>query len=235
MSPLRAWISGALFLSALCGTAQAQKEATEPDCGCLWRGSFSEVAPSSDLVIRGVVDAIKGNAVDLSSIEVLKGEFWLDSTRVWMKTGNYCRPPVTEFPLGSSWIMALERIDTLPEGGFNPSTPNQSYGRVNDYILSSCGGYWLRVNGETVRGNLVPDMPRFYHDPDMSPVLLELVSGFLEGRVSQEALIEASREREEADSLILNTRSFLRGQDDWLDAENEAEQEDRSNEAPTPE
>lgn len=235
MSALRALLSNALLLITLCSAAQAQKEATEPDCGCLWQGSFSEVAPASNLVIRGVVDTVKGNAVDLSSIEVLKGEFWLDSARVWMKTGNYCRPPVTEFPLGSSWIMALERIETLPEGGFNPSTPNQSYGRVHDYMLSSCGGYWLRVNGETVQGNLVPGMPRFYHDPEMSPVLLTLVQGFLDGRVSQAALIEASRERGEVDSLILDTRSFLRGQDAYLESEEGAGPKESANQSPEPE
>ena len=80
------------------------------------------------------------------------------------------------------------------------------------------------MNGDTATGNLVPGTPRFYHQPDMSPVLIELIAGYLVGTVSQEALSEASRERPEAvDALILDTRSFLRGQENWLPAE-DAEQ-----------
>jgi hypothetical protein len=46
---------------------------------------------------------------------------------------------------------------------------------------------------------------------------VDLVAGHLTGTVSTEALAEASRERPEAvDELILDTRSFLRGQADWL-------------------
>mgnify|MGYP006960664902 FL=1 len=73
------------------------------------------------------------------------------------------------------------------------------------------------MNGGTATGNLVPGMPRFYHQPDMSPVLVDLIAGHLKGTVSAEALAEASRKRPEAvDELILDTRSFLRGQADWL-------------------
>ena len=195
----------------------SQPDATGADCGCLWEGSFSEVAPQTDLVLLAEVQAIKGNAVDLVPEQVLQGEFWLDTLRVWMQTKDYCRPPADDFPVGSRWIMALSQIQEVPKGGFDPSTPNQSFGRPYDYTLSSCGGYWLRVNGGYATGNLVPGMPRFYHQPDMSPVLVDLIAGHLKGTVSAEALAEASRERPEAvDELILDTRSFLRGQADWL-------------------
>jgi hypothetical protein len=61
-------------------------------------------------------------------------------------------------------------------------------------------------------------MPRFYHQPDMSPVLVDLVAGYLAGTVPESTLIEASRVRPEAvDTLILDTRSFLRGQEDWIE------------------
>ena len=116
--------------------------------------------------------------------------------------------------------MALAQIREVPEGGFSPSTPNESYGRPYDYALSSCGGYWLRVNGNTAVGNLVPGMPRFYHQPDMSPVLIDLIDGYLKGTVPEAALVEASRERpDEVNELMLDTRSFLRGQDQWLEDE----------------
>ena len=212
----------ALILSVLLPVAhtQAQPEATEADCGCLWEGSFSEVAPQADLVVLGNIGSVKGNAVDMTPVTVLKGELWLDPVRVWMKTRDYCRPPVEDFPEGSRWIMALSQIREVPEDGFNPSTPNQSFGRQFDYVLSSCGGYWLRVNGNTAIGNLVPDMPRFYHHPDMSPVLIDLIAGYLNGEIALDTLTEASRERpEEVNTLILDTRSFLRGQEDWLEDE----------------
>ena len=216
-----------LLVAGLAQGAFAQPDATGADCGCLWEGSFSEVAPSADLVVLGEVQSVKGNAVDLVPEQLLKGEFWLDTLRVWMQTRDYCRPPADDFPVGSRWIMALSEIIEVPEGGFDPSTPNQSYGRPFDFVLSSCGGYWLRVNGSTAVGNLVPGMPRFYHQPDMSPVLVDLVAGHLKGTVSTEALTEASRERPEAvDELILDTRSFLRGQADWLPDEDEVEPAD---------
>lgn len=212
----------ALILSVLLPVAhtQGQPEATEADCGCLWEGSFSEVAPQADLVVLGNIGSVKGNAVDMTPVTALKGELWLDPVRVWMKTRDYCRPPVEDFPEGSRWIMALSQIREVPEDGFNPSTPNQSFGRQFDYVLSSCGGYWLRVNGNTAIGNLVPDMPRFYHHPDMSPVLIDLIAGYLNGEIALDTLTEASRERpEEVNTLILDTRSFLRGQEDWLEDE----------------
>ena len=212
----------ALILSVLLPVAhtQAQPEATEADCGCLWEGSFSEVAPQADLVVLGNIGSVKGNAVDMTPVTALKGELWLDPVRVWMKTRDYCRPPVEDFPEGSRWIMALSQIREVPDDGFNPSTPNQSFGRQFDYVLSSCGGYWLRVNGNTAIGNLVPDMPRFYHHPDMSPVLIDLIAGYLNGEIALDTLTEASRERpEEVNTLILDTRSFLRGQEDWLEDE----------------
>ena len=205
--------------------ALGQPDATGADCGCLWEGSFSEVASTTDLVVLAEVHTIKGNAVDLVPEQVLQGDFWLDTLRVWMQTRDYCRPPADDFPVGSRWVMALSQIQEVPEGGFEPSTPNQSFGRPYDFTLSSCGGYWLRVNGSAAIGNLVPGMPRFYHQPEMSPVLVDLVAGHLKGTVSTEALIEASRERPAAvDELILDTRSFLRGQADWLLEEDAATQ-----------
>ena len=205
--------------------ALGQPDATRADCGCLWEGSFSEVASTTDLVVLAEVHTIKGNAVDLVPEQVLQGDFWMDTLRVWMQTRDYCRPPADDFPVGSRWVMALSQIQEVPEGGFEPSTPNQSFGRPYDFTLSSCGGYWLRVNGSAAIGNLVPGMPRFYHQPEMSPVLVDLVAGHLKGTVSTEALIEASRERPAAvDELILDTRSFLRGQADWLLEEDAATQ-----------
>ncbi len=204
----------ALFLSSTLG-------ASEPDeCTCLWRGSFSEVAANTDMVVLGTVTRVKGNAVDLSLERSLLGDTWKTELRVWMKARYYCRPEVEQFSVGSRWIMALNQIESVPEDGFDPSTPNVSYGRKLDYILSSCGGYYLSAQGDAVIGNLVPEMPRWEYQPDMTPVLIDLVSGYLNGEVTLAALIEASKENPAVKELMLNTRSFLRGQDQFLDESN---------------
>jgi hypothetical protein len=55
-----------------------------------------------------------------------------------------------------------------------------------------------------------------------------LVAGYLSNTVSEAALVEASRERpDEVNELMLDTRSFLRGQDQWLD-----DQDSDSSDAP---
>ena len=113
------------------------------------------------------------------------------------------------FPVGSEWVMALERIDQDVPGGFSPHTPNVSYGRPGDYQLSSCGGYWLHRSGDWVTGNLVA-APRWVREPKMTPVLLDLVAAFIDGEVTAGTLAEASREDPAARQLMLDTKAFLR-------------------------
>ncbi|WP_195891481.1 delta-aminolevulinic acid dehydratase [Luminiphilus syltensis] len=187
------------------------------DCSCLWQGSFAEVAKNTDAVVLGEVVATRGNAVDLKIESTLHGLAYPNPIRVWMKTGSYCRPEVERFPEESRWVMALFRIEADAAENFDPATPNQSYGRPFDYRLSGCGGYHLRVNGDTVKGNLVPGMTRWDQEPEMTPVLLEVVTAFLKGRASSEDLKSASEEDPALKALMLDTRTFLRGQSDYLD------------------
>ncbi len=200
----------------LCLFSPLAANASPEDCECIWRGSFSEVAPDADLVIQGEVTNIKGNAVDFRPLAQYRGATWLDAVRVWMKTGSYCRPEAEQFTPGSRWVLALSQIRELPEDGFNPHTPNQSFGRKLDYTLSACGGYWLKMRGQTVVGNLVPGTPRWDHEPDMTPVLVDLVAAYLGERATLEDLNSASSEDPALRDLMLDTRSFLRGQDQYL-------------------
>lgn len=183
------------------------------ECTCLWHGSFAEVAPNASVVVAGTVVSRKGNAVDLRVEEALSGDPYRDEVRIWMQTREYCRPSADDFPLASRWVMALTQIDEVPEGGFNPATPNQSYGRVDDYYLSSCGGYWLAYEGEAVSGNLV-NAPRWAREVEMTPVLISVLRSYLRGDTSAEALAEASREDPALLELMLDTKAFLRGQGD---------------------
>ncbi|MEP5566272.1 MAG: delta-aminolevulinic acid dehydratase [Halioglobus sp.] len=183
------------------------------ECECLWQGSFADVQADTDLVVSGSVASGKGNSVDLSVAQTLRGTSSTEQVRIWLKRDNNCRPDPELFPVGSSWVMALDRIDEVMPGGFNPSTPNISFGRVGDYQLSSCGGYWLKLSNQHVTGALV-DAPRWAHEPKMSPVLLDLVAAFVAGKVEASALLEASREDPALRELMLDTRAFMRGDEE---------------------
>ncbi|MEM9257213.1 MAG: delta-aminolevulinic acid dehydratase [Pseudomonadota bacterium] len=182
------------------------------ECGCLWEGPFADVQAGADLVVAGEVVSAVGNSIDLELGRVLRGEPNPVVTRVWLKTDDYCRPEPDNFPVGSQWVMALSLINKEVPGGFNPHTPNVSYGRLGDYSLSSCGGYWLKLQDGRVSGNLV-EGARWDYQPDMTPVLLELVTGYVDGKLPRATLVEASREDPALRELMLDTREFLRQQD----------------------
>lgn len=186
--------------------------AARADCDCLWQGSFVDVQAKADLVISGSVTRGKGNSIDFAVDRLLRGTVHQSDIRIWLKTGDYCRPEVELFPPGSQWVMALHRIAEDVPGGFNPHTPNISYGRPGDYSLSSCGGYWLSQSGNWVTGNLVK-APRWVRDPEMTPVLLDLLVDYVEGKVDAAALLAASREDPAARELMLDTKAFLRESD----------------------
>jgi len=183
------------------------------ECQCLWQGSFAEVQASTELVVSGTVIATKGNSIDLSVDRALRGNPQREAIRVWMKTANYCRPETELFPIGSRWVMALSYIPEFVSEGFNPGTPSISYGRQGDYYLSSCGGFWLSQHGDYVSGNLVK-APRWVREPEMTPVLIDLVAQYVKGSIAEEALLQASREDPELRELMLDTRAFLRGDED---------------------
>ena len=200
--------AGALLLLALLPLAPP----AAAECTCLWEGSFADVHEKADLVLAAEVISRKGNSVDMRVEELLRGDPYRDTVRVWMQTRDYCRPEAELFPEASRWVLALRRIEAVPPGGFDPSTPNQSYGREGDYILSSCGGYWLAVEGEAVTGNLV-NGPRWAREVEMTPVRLSLLRAFIAGNATAEALAEATKEDPELMELLLDTKSFLRGQE----------------------
>ena len=195
-----------LLIALLCLLAST----AHSDCECLWQGSFSEVQASTSLVLSGTVVEGKGNSIDLSVDRLLRGGVNVEPIRIWLHTADYCRPEPELFPIGSQWVMALQQITENVPGGFNPGTPNISYGRIGDYSLSSCGGYWLSQSGDVVTGNLI-QAPRWVREPKMTPVLLDVVAGYVAGSVDAAALLQATREDPAVRELMLDTRAFLRG------------------------
>lgn len=185
--------------------------AARAECECIWQGPFTNVQQHTDLVVTGRVVASQGNSIDVEIGQAWRGKTYHSQIRVWLNSGQLCRPEIDQFPLQSSWVMALDRIGEQVPGGFNPSTPNISYGRVGDYSLSSCGGYWLSLHDDVVTGNLAGGT-RWEHNPKMSPVLSELVAAFVAGEIDADALKEASKEDPQVQRLQLETRSFLRQQ-----------------------
>ena len=198
------------ILGLYCALWLLASTAAQAECDCLWQGSFSQVQADTSLVVAGTVMVNKGNSIDLTVERLLRGSLPPENVRVWLKTADYCRPEPALFPVDSQWVMALQRIDEEVPGGFNPNTPNISYGRLGDYSLSSCGGYWLSLKGDWVSGNLV-DAPRWERDPKMTPVLLDLLADYVAGTADSMVLLEASRADPAARQLMLDTRAFLRG------------------------
>lgn len=179
------------------------------ECECLWEGGFADVHGNTDLIVSGQVTAAKGNSIDFTLARTLRGTSAHSPIRIWLKTADYCRPEPALFPLGSTWVLALNRIETDIPGGFNPNTPNVSYGRIGDYALSSCGGYWLSENEGRVSGNLI-GAPRWVREPTMTPVLLDLVADYVAGAIPAQMLLEATQEDPALRELMLDTRVFLR-------------------------
>jgi hypothetical protein len=54
-------------------------------------------------------------------------------------------------------------------------------------------------------------MPRYSHEPKMSPVLVGHVIAYLKGAASVASLIQASEEDPELEALRRTSRGFLRG------------------------
>ena len=72
------------------------------------------------------------------------------------------------------------------------------------------------VAGVLLAGALVSwwvDAPRWVREPQMTPVLVDLVADYVAGRVDAQALAQASREDPAVRELMLDTRAFLRGAD----------------------
>lgn len=186
-------------------------------CHCIWQGAFVEVAEQADFIISATVVAQKGNSIDVEIDKrfqdkgVGQQEF-RQRIRIWGDDGKRCRPAVDSFSVDSQWLLALKKITEMPDDGFNPNTPNISFGRINDYYLSSCGAYWLRLQDDYVSGPLVTAERWQWQDDNMNPVLIDLVGAYLQGVLPKAALTEAAKPQTEAKRLLEETKNFLRQQ-----------------------
>lgn len=111
---------------------------------------FLSVAPGADLVLVGEVlrHVAKRHtkrripeAMEAAVREVLAGTDRRPTIRVRGDNGVLCRPYVTKFPIGATWIPAVHEA---PE-------------KRGEYAISGCGEYWLAMEGDRVRGYIHPD------------------------------------------------------------------------------
>jgi hypothetical protein len=193
------------------------------ECDCIWQGPFIKAQQHADLVLLGTVVRRQGNSFDVSVDDVMRGETFLDTVRVWGLYPDTCRPGVAQFTPGSQWVLALQRIDSVPPGGFDINTPNLSYGRKGDYALSRCGIFWLPVRDGLVRGNLTEAVRWEFDEAPMTPVRPELIKRWLQGELDETRLIKAARFNPAVRQLRRETQRFLQAQEPPIPTEPEPE------------
>lgn len=178
-------------------------------CSCIWEGNFTDIDKGNVTIVLGTVLSHKGNSMDLAVDEVLQGQLYREEIRIWGKKGNLCRADLDNFAANSEWLLVLEPITDVPDDGFNPSTPNISYGRVGDFSLKRCGVYWLEHRNGYLRGNLDDDKRWLYLDKKKSPISLTLIRRYLAGSADKALLAEAAKTPPEKNELSTDTRAFL--------------------------
>lgn len=116
-------------------------------CSCVWAGPFLDVAAKAPVIVRVSVEGSHGGsreepgAIDARLIETLRGEAPHIRFRIWCDNGALCRPPVRDFPIGTEWLIGL-------------NAPGCRKSPDEEYAISVCGQYWLRVEGTEVVGNI---------------------------------------------------------------------------------
>jgi hypothetical protein len=148
---------------------------------------------AADNIVLAEVLSRRGNSMDVKVLRRMKGELGSDTLRIWGERGDLCRADVAQFSPGSQWVFALEAISSVPAGGFNPGTPNISYGRPGDYALSKCGAYWLRHSDGAVSGNIT-SVYQWDYFPEMDPVPVDLIQAFIDGEADYADIIGVSNE-----------------------------------------
>ncbi len=112
--------------------------------------SFVQSAKQSQLAVRGKVIKYQWSKDDreqkgrlramiVEVKEVLKGVTKLAKVTVWGDNGMQTRPYVTQFPIGTEWVLALSKDRWTQKG---------------ELAISVCGEYWLQVKGNNVVGKV---------------------------------------------------------------------------------
>ena len=122
-----------------------------PNCSCDWEGPVLEMSQESDLVVRLKVlehqkmmeiyeDSIP-NAMIVEILEIYQGEEERKQLKVWGDNGFLCRPYLSMFPIGSEWVLSLQKGEQIIEGA-----------EKEDFSISICGETVLPVKDGQLEG-----------------------------------------------------------------------------------
>ena len=129
--------------------------------GATHQAPFLSVVEPTSLVVVAEVRSYTGKrhtdrkipeAMVVEVSDVLQGSRGAKRIRVRGDNGRLCRPYVTTFPVGSSWVLHLS---PAPE-------------RTGDYTISACGEHWLPVANKSVTGYILPDARQIAPEITMS-------------------------------------------------------------------
>ena len=76
-------------------------------CSCMWGGPFTKVALGKELIVLGEVRSHHKNSMEVKVLEVLKGKEERKTIRIWGDNAALCRPYVSAFPVGTTWLLAV--------------------------------------------------------------------------------------------------------------------------------
>jgi hypothetical protein len=135
-------------------------------CSCVGTAPFVKTASVSALVVRGKVLEYQWHPADtqhqrpMSMVvevqDVLKGASPSKRISIWGDNGMICRRYVSEFPIGTEWVMAV--------------SPDQ-WSQKGELAISSCGEYALPVQGNQVQGKIAGKVPERVTLPKLRALL----------------------------------------------------------------
>lgn len=146
-------------------------------CSCAWKGAFLTAAQDAPLVVIGKIlrhHPGKSPTMDVLVLELIKGGLLDSGLTIQMGDGMHCRPTMEVFPVGTTWVLAINGMGAKPGKG---------------WAISHCGEYWLKVEGDDVIGSIDGDMKqvkkmpmREFKNRFLYPTFREKFSGRVEDR-----------------------------------------------------
>lgn len=114
-------------------------------CDCIYFGGFAYSNQFADLVVYGRVvkydkigtygSSTNPYSIKFEIIECLRGVEKRDTISVFGDYGADCRPYISIFKPNTEWILAVNRYN-------------------NDYGISNCGEFYMKVKNSIVKGNV---------------------------------------------------------------------------------
>ncbi len=130
-------------------------------CDCDWNGPFVTVVNDPDILVlharikeyrnfnKDAYETHKSMIVEV--LDVFKSQIEEKEIEIWGDNGILCRPYVNQFPIGTEWLLGIQRD---ADGIFS---------------ISICGEYWLEVQNGVAKGRI--------KDPDSNadPIKMNLL------------------------------------------------------------